>query len=178
MNYQYPPGVDERIRMTMCGQNEKEELTRQRPPWQAHASEAEHACKYFSLDLSEHAVQSKDMILFFGWRDPTPRRRRCQRSKFLLRRRERSPSFFEPATHDSTVIHLPRTVEFQAILGPRLLIFVIFVLPSPDQPGRTLWKRVSKWPIVKISPHFLADSNNSNRSQVRLKQVETVYNGT
>lgn len=163
----------------MRGQNEKVELT-WRPAWQAHASEAEHACKYFSLDLSERAVQSKDMILFFGWRDPTPRRRRCQRSKFLLRRRrERSPSFFEPATHDSTVIHLPRTVQFQAIsslLAPvgdfRDFRSTLSSPSSPDRPGRMLWKRVSKWPIVKIF------SNNSNRSQVRLKQVETVYNGT
>lgn len=69
----------------------------------------------------------------FG-RGCNPRRRRCQRSKFQPRRPERSPSFFEAATHDSAIIHLPRSAEtFRAILGP---VEGCLSGWTPDEPGR------------------------------------------
>lgn len=79
-------------------------------------------------------ARSEDAILFFERRSKL-RRRRCQRSKFRPRRRERSPSFFEAATHDCAIIHLPRTAEaFQAIPGPAVAVFRW----TPDEPGRWL----------------------------------------
>lgn len=117
---------------------------------------------YFSLD---DAIQPPDGAA-------------CQRSKFLATTTTRTIAFVLRTGY--SWFHCNSSSANRRISSyswPPLVIFVIFVPPSPDRPRRMLRKRVSKWPIVENFSPFSRITRIGHRSVWnRLKPFITVRN--
>ena len=141
--------------MRSAGRGEKEELDA------CEATRVQNVSHWIYSSIPQRSKDADTFLLDAAIQPPTAPLSTLQIPTTATR--ERSPSFFEPATHDSAVIHLPRTGETFPSYSWSPMEAELPVSTPPMNRDDAL-KRMSGWPIVKISVRPPAKNNSFGTS--------------